>query len=114
MGCGKKKFRNTPLVNNPVEFCRLFKIHIFFNFLEMMDNLNLSTSRVQVNCQIRKFKITKLKQQTIPTYCHINSTDVSENHCMYLIFLRWIEIYQHQEKYRVIQFDIRGPISFLF
>jgi hypothetical protein len=31
------------------------------------------------NCQIRKFKIIKLKQQVMPTYFHIDSTDVIEN-----------------------------------
>jgi hypothetical protein len=35
--------------------------------------------RAKVNCQIRKFKITKLKQQVMPTYCHFDSTDVTEN-----------------------------------
>jgi hypothetical protein len=35
--------------------------------------LNLSICRVKVNCQIRKFKITKLKQQMIPTCCHIGN-----------------------------------------
>jgi hypothetical protein len=34
---------------------------------------------ILVNCQIRKFKITKLKQQVMPTYCHIDSTNVIEN-----------------------------------
>jgi hypothetical protein len=43
------------------------------------NNLNLSICRVKVNCQIRKFKITNLKQQVMPTYCHIDSTDVIEN-----------------------------------
>jgi hypothetical protein len=43
------------------------------------NNLNLSISRVKVNCQIRKFKMTKLKQQVMPTYCHIDNTDVIEN-----------------------------------
>jgi hypothetical protein len=43
------------------------------------NNLNLSICRVKVNCQIRKFKITKLKQQVMPTYCHTDSTDVIEN-----------------------------------
>jgi hypothetical protein len=52
----------------------------FFDLLEMIDNnLNLSICRVKVNFQIRKFKITKLKQQMMPTYCHIDSTDVIEN-----------------------------------
>jgi hypothetical protein len=38
---------------------------------EVIDNnLNLSICRVNVNCQIRKFKITKLKQQVMPTYSH--------------------------------------------
>jgi hypothetical protein len=45
----------------------------------MIDNLNLSVCRVKVNCQIRKFKITKLQQQVMPTYCHIDSMDVIEN-----------------------------------
>jgi hypothetical protein len=40
------------------------------------NNLNLSNCGVKVNCQITKFKITKLKQQVMPTYCHIDSTDV--------------------------------------
>jgi hypothetical protein len=39
----------------------------------------LSICRVKVNCQIRNFKITKLKQQVVPTYCHTDSTDVIEN-----------------------------------
>jgi hypothetical protein len=46
------------------------------------NNLNLSICRVKVNCQIRKFKITKLKQQVVPTHCHkchTDSTDVIEN-----------------------------------
>jgi hypothetical protein len=43
------------------------------------NNLNLSICRVKVNCQIRKFKITKLKQQVMPTYWHTDSTDVIEN-----------------------------------
>jgi hypothetical protein len=43
------------------------------------NNLNLSICRVKVNCQIRKFKIIKLKQQVMPTYSHIDSTDVIEN-----------------------------------
>jgi hypothetical protein len=60
------------------------RLHIFFDLLEMIDNnLNLSICRVKVNCQIRKFKITKLKQQMMPTYCHIDSTDVIENDYMY-------------------------------
>jgi hypothetical protein len=42
------------------------------------NNLNLSICRVKVNCQIRKFKTAKLKQQVMPTYCHIDSTDVIE------------------------------------
>jgi hypothetical protein len=56
-------------------------LHILFVLSEMIDNnLNLSICRgVKVNCQIRKFKITKLKQQVMPTYCHIDSTDVIEN-----------------------------------
>jgi hypothetical protein len=33
----------------------------------------LSICRVKVNCQIRKFKITKMKQKVMPTYCHIDS-----------------------------------------
>jgi hypothetical protein len=32
----------------------------------------------------RKVKITKLKQQVMPTYCHTDSTDVIEND--YIIF----------------------------
>jgi hypothetical protein len=43
------------------------------------NNLNLSIFRVKINCQIRKFKITKLKQQVMPTFCHTDSTDVIEN-----------------------------------
>jgi hypothetical protein len=43
------------------------------------NNLNLAICCVKVNCQIRKFKITKLKQQVMPTYCHTDSTDVIEN-----------------------------------
>jgi hypothetical protein len=43
------------------------------------NNLNLSICHIKVNCQIRKFKITKLKQQVMPTYCHIDTTDVIEN-----------------------------------
>jgi hypothetical protein len=45
------------------------------------NNLNLSICRVRVNCQIRKFKITKMKQQVMPTYCHIDSDsmDVIKN-----------------------------------
>jgi hypothetical protein len=59
-------------------------IFIFFDLLEMIDNtLNLSICRVKVNCQIRKFKITKLKQQMMRTYCHIDSTDVIENDYKY-------------------------------
>jgi hypothetical protein len=54
---------------------------IRLHFLSEMknNNLNLSICRVKVNCQIRKFKITKLKQQVMPTYCHTDSTDVIEN-----------------------------------
>jgi hypothetical protein len=45
------------------------RLHIFFDLSEIIDNnLNLSICRVKVNCQIRKFKITKLKQQVMPTY----------------------------------------------
>jgi hypothetical protein len=48
------------------------------------NNLNLSICHgVKVNCQIRKLKITKLKQQVMPTYCHIDSTDVIENDFTY-------------------------------
>jgi hypothetical protein len=58
------------------------------------NNLNLSTCRVKVNRQIRKLKITKLKQQVIPTYCHIDSTDVIENDyiclCIFIIFTQGI------------------------
>jgi hypothetical protein len=43
------------------------------------NNLNLSICRVKINCQIRKLKITKLKQHVMPTYYHIDSTDVIEN-----------------------------------
>jgi hypothetical protein len=45
------------------------------------NNLNLSICRVKVNWEIRKFKITKMKQQVMPTYCHIDSDsmDVIEN-----------------------------------
>jgi phosphoribosylaminoimidazole-succinocarboxamide synthase len=52
------------------------------------NNLNLSICRVKVNCQIRKFKITKLKQQVVPTHCHkchTDSTDVIENDYIYPI-----------------------------
>jgi hypothetical protein len=58
----------------------------FFVLSEMIDNnLNLSICRgVKVNCQIRKFKITKLKQQVMPTYCHIDSTNVIENDYPYI------------------------------
>jgi hypothetical protein len=42
---------------------------ISFDLSEMIhNNLNLSICRVKVNCQIRKFKIIKLKQQVLPTY----------------------------------------------
>jgi hypothetical protein len=56
-------------------------IRIRLHFLSEMinNNMNLSICRVKVNCQIRKFKITKLKQQVVPTYCHTDSTDVIEN-----------------------------------
>jgi hypothetical protein len=47
------------------------------------NNLNLSICRVKVNHQIRKLKITKLKQHVMPTYCHIDSTDVIENDYIY-------------------------------
>jgi hypothetical protein len=43
-------------------------------------NFNLSICRVKLNRQIRNLKITKLKQQVMPTYCHIDSTDVIDNH----------------------------------
>jgi hypothetical protein len=39
----------------------------------------LSICRVNLICQIRKFKITKLKQQVMPTYCPSDSKDVTEN-----------------------------------
>jgi hypothetical protein len=56
------------------------RLHIFFDVLEIIDNnLNLSICRVKLNCQVRKFKTTKLKQQVKPTYCHCDSTDVTEN-----------------------------------
>jgi hypothetical protein len=56
------------------------RLHIFFDLSKMIDNnLNLSICRVKVNCQIRKLKITKFKEQVMPTYCHIDSTDVIEN-----------------------------------
>jgi hypothetical protein len=51
------------------------------------NNLNLSIFRVKLNRQIRKLKITKLKQQVMPTYCHIDSTDVIENDCKYFELL---------------------------
>jgi hypothetical protein len=56
-------------------------IRIRLHFLSEMinKNLNLSICRVKVNCQIRKFKITKLKQQVMQTYWHTDSTDVIEN-----------------------------------
>jgi translation elongation factor EF-Ts len=56
-------------------------IRISLHFLSEMinNNMNLSICRVKVNCQIRKFKITKLKQQVVPTYSHTDSTDVIEN-----------------------------------
>jgi hypothetical protein len=39
-----------------------FKSHIFFDLSEIIgNNLNLSICRVKVNCQFRKFKITKMK-----------------------------------------------------
>jgi hypothetical protein len=61
------------------------RLHIFFDLLEMIDNnLNLSICRVKLNCQIWKFKITKLKRQMMPIYCHIDNTDVIENDFMYL------------------------------
>jgi hypothetical protein len=49
-------------------------IRIRLHFLSEMinNNLNLSICRVKVNCQIRTFKITKLKQQVMPTYCSFN------------------------------------------
>jgi hypothetical protein len=56
------------------------RLHVFFDLFEIIENnLNLSICRVKLNCQIRKFKITKLKQQVMPTYCHCDSTDVIEN-----------------------------------
>jgi hypothetical protein len=45
-----------------------YNIDIFLNLLEMIDNnLNVSICRVKVDCQITKFKVTKLKQQVMPT-----------------------------------------------
>jgi hypothetical protein len=62
------------------------RLHIFFDLSKMIDNnLNLSICRVKVNCQIRKLKITKFKEQVMPTYCHIDSTDVIENDYIYVI-----------------------------
>jgi hypothetical protein len=56
------------------------RLNVFFDLFEIIENnLNLSICRVKLNCQIKKFKITKLKQQVMPTYCHNDSTDVSEN-----------------------------------
>jgi hypothetical protein len=54
----------------------------------MLDNnLNLSICRVKVNCQIRKFKITKLKHQVMPTwvlsYLPIDSTDGKTVKCTF-------------------------------
>jgi hypothetical protein len=45
----------------------------------------MSIFRVKVNCQIWKFKITKLKQQVMPTYCHIDKTDIIENDYMFYV-----------------------------
>jgi hypothetical protein len=63
-------------------------IRISLHFLSEMinNNMNLSICRVKVNCQIRKFKITKLKQQVVPTYCPTDSTDVIENDYTYRKF----------------------------
>jgi hypothetical protein len=59
----------------------LHPVCIFFDLSEMVDNnLNLAICRFKVNCQIREIKITKLKQPLMPTYCHIDNTDVIENH----------------------------------
>jgi hypothetical protein len=57
------------------------------------NNLNLSICRAKVNCQIRKFKITKLKQQVMQIYCHIDSTDVTENDYNYLCALAGLSNY---------------------
>jgi hypothetical protein len=52
-------------------------------------NFNLSICRVKLNRQIRNLKITKLKQQVMPTYCHIDSTDVIENHYILILILHF-------------------------
>jgi hypothetical protein len=52
------------------------------------NNFDLSICGVKVSCPIRKFKITKLRQQVMPTYCHIDSTDVVEiNFTIFIIFI---------------------------
>jgi hypothetical protein len=61
----------------------------FFDLFEIIENnLNLLICRVKLNCQIRKFKITKVKQQVMPTYCHSDSTDVTENDYTFL----WVTV----------------------
>jgi hypothetical protein len=60
-------------------------LHIFFDLSEMIDNnLNLSICCGKVNCQIKKLKTTKLKQQVIST-CNngkmsVDSTRVIMSH----------------------------------
>jgi hypothetical protein len=56
------------------------RLNVFFDLFEIIENnLNLSICRVKLNCQIKKFKISKLKQQVMSTYCHSDRTDVTEN-----------------------------------
>jgi hypothetical protein len=58
------------------------------------NNLNLSICRFKVNCQIRKFKITKLKQQVMPTYYHIDSTNVIESDYTFFTLLVRLKLWK--------------------
>jgi hypothetical protein len=94
----KNIFRETSTTNDKTQSSRWCKtwsnevilgIRIRLHFLSEMinNNLNLSICRVKENCQIRKYKITKLKQQVMPTCCHTDSTDVIENDFMCFVRL---------------------------
>jgi hypothetical protein len=97
-GYGKRKFifREMSTTNDKTQsstWCKtwlnevILGIRIRLHVLSEMvnNNLNLSICRVKLNCQIRKFKITKLKQQVMPTYCHTDSTAVIENDYMWFL-----------------------------